>query len=182
MTTERPLIYHTGSSRGYLRGAAFVALAIAVTWGHARNPLLRPDDRPLMAGIAALTFGGAGLLLILHAAVPRVTLYRERICVRRGLFEVRCTPLDRIRRITWSYVYSSGFLDRIDGGRAWIELEVLNEHGLRRRLLIEYGGRARHRAMAALVAELVARTGLHWSDGVGPDQPPPHEGEIYWER
>jgi len=179
---EPLLVYRTGTPRDYLRGGVLVALAIGVTYAHARNSYLRPEDRSLMAIIAALTFGGAGLFLLLRAAVPRVTLDCDRVCVRRGLFDVRCAPLDRIRRITWSYVYSSGFLDRIDGGRAWIELEVLDEHSLRRRLLIEYGGRARHRAMAALVAELVTRAGVHWSDGVGPDQPPPHEGEIYWER
>lgn len=182
VTNDRPLVYRTGSPWDYLRGAIFVALAAGFAWAHAHNSLLRPEDRSIMAGIAALTFGGTGLALLLRALVPRVVLDRDRICVRRGLFDLRCFPLDRIRRVTWSYAYSSGFLDRIDGKHAWLELEVLDERSLRQRVLIQYGGRARHEAMTALVMEMVTRAGLQWYDGMRPDPPTPHEGEIYWER
>ncbi|MGD9495711.1 MAG: hypothetical protein AB7Y46_05310 [Armatimonadota bacterium] len=174
--------FRTGSPVGYAWGAAVLLGAAATAWAQARNPLLRAEDRLAMALISALTFGPIGLYGILAAAIPQVTVESDRVIVRYWYFARRCILIRRIRRITWSYQYLCLFLDRIDGRRAWVELDYLQDDGRRRLLVISYGGKWRHHEMARLVQVLAAAAGLRRSERDSTGLGAATEGEVIWER
>jgi len=118
-----------GSPTGYVQGAVLLLVAAGFAYALMVSTHLRPDDRFILAIVAVLTIGPFGIVAILRPAVRRVLLERDRVCIREWTFERRCVAFDRIRRVTWSYQYVSHFLDRIDRGRAWVELEVVSETG-----------------------------------------------------
>jgi hypothetical protein len=62
-------VYRIGSPRDYLLGAALLIVAAWFTWEFAHADHLRSIDRPILATVSALTFGGWD-----HRAVVRLDL------------------------------------------------------------------------------------------------------------
>lgn len=172
-------VYRIGWRGGYVLGPVLMVagVALAVPFTHAEY--LRPDDRIAMAVISAATLGGLGVVCIMRAAVPRVLIERERLCVRTWCFFHRCIDLDRIEAATWSFNYAWPAVDR---GHAWLELDLGMERGRPRIAVIDYGGQARHAQLAELVQQMALRARLR------PDGPPPEaelarrSGSVTWER
>ena len=183
----RPALDHTarawplGSPVGYVQGAVLLLVAAGFAYALMVSTHLRPDDRFILAIVAVLTIGPFGIVAILRPAVRCVLLERDRVCIREWTFERRCVALDRIRRVTWSYQYVSHFLDRIDRGRAWVELEIVSETGRRAHVVIDYGGRARHEQISEFLRELALRAHLRRTENAS-TWASSTEGEVVWER
>ncbi|MEA3402981.1 MAG: hypothetical protein U9R79_17200 [Armatimonadota bacterium] len=183
MTGEgRTEIYRIGPPLAYLYGGVLLPVAAGIAVGHVHTDYLWDEDRLVMAGIAALTFGGLAAWNILRAYIPAVILADERLCIREWYGTSRCVPLDRIQRVTWSFHYAAGGLLLDSPERAWLEVEVMRESGRLRRLVVDYGGRRRHGEMQRLVRELSLRARLRWADGNSLDGLTEIGGEVVLER
>jgi hypothetical protein len=156
-----PRTYRTGSPRDYLLGLAMLALAAWVGWEFANAEHLHEIDRPIMALIAILTFGGIGVVAIMRAGLSAIIVSDERIRVREWTGVSRCFPTQRLARVIWSYRYAGG-VGSYDQGRAWLELQFHDAEGERDVAVVDYAGRSRHAAVEALTLDLARRAGLSW--------------------
>jgi hypothetical protein len=180
---DSPRVYHIGSPRDYLLGVALLIVAAWFTWEFAHADHLRPIDRPILATVSALTFGGMGAFVILRGGVRALILRDDRVCVRSWIGLSRCLPVDRLRRVVWSYRYAGGLLTRYDQGRAWLELEFHDPRQGRTVVVVDYAGRSRHREVEAFARELASRAGLSWDADSHPvDSTDLPAREIIWER
>ncbi|MGC9317211.1 MAG: hypothetical protein ACP5KN_04150 [Armatimonadota bacterium] len=158
-------VYRIGPRMGYIYGVVLLPVAAAIAIGHVHTDYMWDEDRLVMAGLAALTFGGLAVWNILRAFIPAVILTRRRLCVREWWGTSRCVPLDRIRRVTWSFHYAAEGLLGDSPERAWLEVELSGQHARPRRLVLDYGGRPRHGEMQRLVRDLGLHAGLRSTDG-----------------
>jgi len=177
-----PRTYRTGSPRDYLLGAALFVIAAWFAYEFLGAEHLRDIDRPIMATISALTFGGLGLAAIMRAAVSAIILSDDRVCVRRWTGLSRCFPVERLTRVVWSYRYAGG-LGQYDQGRAWLELQFHDARGERDVAVVDYAGRSRHAEIEQLARDLAAHAGLSWDARSDPLSATDLPGaEIIWER
>lgn len=158
---SNPRTYRTGSPRDYILGLAMLALAAWVAWEFLNAQHLHAVDRPVMAIIAVLTFGGIGIAAIMRAALSAVVVGDERIRVREWTGISRCFPTQSLARVIWSYRYAGG-LGYYDHGRAWLEIQFHDAAGERDVAIVDYAGRSRHDEIEALTVDLVRRAGLSW--------------------
>ncbi len=176
-------IYRTGSPRDYLLGAALLIVAAWFAHHFLHDVKFHRVDRPIMAVISALTFGGIGVFMIMRGGVRALVIGGDRLCVREWTGLSRCFPIDSLRRVTWSYRYAGGLWGRYDQGRAWLELEFADERGATGRAVVDYAGRARHREMEQFTREVAERANLHRD----PRGDPVHStelpsAEVIWSR
>lgn len=179
----RARVYRIGSPRDYLLGIALFALAAWFAYEFVYAEHLRPIDRPIMAVISAITFGGMGIFVILRGGVRALIIGTDRVCIRNVIGLSRCFPLERITRVVWSYRYAGGLWAQYDQGRAWLEFEFRREDGGLGVAVVDYAGRARHADVEQFTGDLVSRAGLSWdatSHRVDTTDLPSRE--IVWER
>lgn len=181
---DRPRrIYRTGSPRDYLAGAALLVVAAWFAWQFSGAEHLRDIDRPIMAAIAAATFGGLGIRAILRGGMPAVILSADRLCVRDWLALSRCFPLTHLVRMTWSYRYADGSWTGYHQGRAWLEFEFAGEDGALKVAVVDYAGRSRHAAVEQLVREVAECAELAWDPRSDPLESTDLPGaEVVWRR
>jgi hypothetical protein len=175
--------YRTGSPRDYLLGAALLIVAAWFAHQFLHDVKFHRVDRPIMATISALTFGGIGLFMIMRGGVRGLILGSDRLCIRDWTGRSRCFPIDSLRRLTWSYRYAGGLWGRYDQGRAWLELEFSDERGTPGRAVVDYAGRARHPEIEEFTCKVADRANLRWE----PRGDPVHStelpsAEVIWSR
>ncbi len=174
-------VYRTGSPKGYLVGGALLALAGWFVWEFLHSEYIGPVDRPVMAGIAALTVGGLAVHALLRGAIPVVILDGPTLRIRDWRGRTRVFDLDHLVRMTWSYRYAGGRWAGYDGGRAWLEFEFDDAPG--RPAVVDYAGQSRHACVEKLMLDVAARAGLHWDPKTDPLSSTDMPGaDVTWRR
>ncbi|MGI5819844.1 MAG: hypothetical protein ACOX9R_17310 [Armatimonadota bacterium] len=156
----RARIYRTGPPRDRFLGVALLVVATWFAYQFIHADHLRPVDRPIMAAISALTFGGMGLFAILRGEIRALILDRDRLCIRNWAGLSRCFPISRLRRVVWSYRYPDGRWGDYDRGRAWLELEFTDGRAGVRTAVVDYAGRARHGEIEQFTRQLAVQARL----------------------
>ena len=156
-------IYRIGSPRDYLLGAGLLIAALWFAWEFLHAEHLHAVDRPIMAALAMLTFGGMGVVALLRGGMRAVIVEGDRVCIRAWTSLSRCFAMGGLRRVVWNYRYAEGMWARYDQGRAWVEFEFAEEGGDRTVVAVDYAGRARHPVIERLTRDLAERADLSWN-------------------